>query len=65
MKPETIIINGAIGTSGTLIAALSVESLAAIFAGVATGLWMLWQIGVSIWDRRKARQRGPVHFPPS
>lgn len=43
-------VNLGIGVTGTVIAAFTPEK-AAIFAGVSTGLWMLWQLGVSVYDR--------------
>jgi len=62
MKPETA-GHAAIGIGGTVVATVSSE-MAAIFAGLATGLWMLWQLGCSIYDRAKRRRQRPDHFPP-
>ena len=49
MKPD-VAGNTAIGIGGTLVALVSPEK-AAIFAGLATGTWMLWQLGSSVYDR--------------
>lgn len=43
-------INASIGIGGTALAVLTPER-AAIFAGCATGVWMLWQLATSIYDR--------------
>ena len=49
-NPQSIVINGTIGIGGTILSVITSER-AAIFAGCATGIWMLWQIGCSAWDR--------------
>lgn len=49
------ILNGAVGIGGTILATVTPER-AAIFAGLATGFWMLWQVGLSVWDRVKTRR---------
>jgi hypothetical protein len=46
-----------LGTVGTTFAAIAPEKAAAIFAGVATGSWMLWQIGCGMYDRATRRRR--------
>lgn len=43
-----------IGTGGSVLAFIS-EKHVAIFAGLATGVWMLWQLGCSICDRCKRK----------
>lgn len=48
-------INATIGIGGTALAVITPE-LAAIFAGVATGLWMIWQLGTSIYDRLRRKK---------
>ncbi len=47
--------NSIIGVGGTALAVLTPER-AAIFAGVSTGLWMLWQLASGICDRVKGRR---------
>ncbi len=53
--------NLVIGTLGTSVAALSPEQITAIFAGSATGIWMLTQVFIAI--RREFRPPPPP--PPS
>ena len=47
------LLNGALGASGTMLAAVSHDKAAATFAGVMTGLWMARQIWLSF--RRPAK----------
>ena len=54
MKPETI-VNAAIGFLGSFVGWMTSED-AGIFASVSAGLWMLWQIGCSIYDRATGRK---------
>lgn len=54
--PQHLAVNSAIGIGGTVLAVLTPER-AAIFAGCATGVWMLWQFGCSVWDRWKGRRQ--------
>ncbi len=49
MKSETA-GHAAIGIGGTVIALITPEKVA-IFAGLSTSAWMLWQLGCSIYDR--------------
>jgi hypothetical protein len=44
-----------IGTGGTLLAFITPEKTA-IFAGLATGAWMCWQLAVAIYDRATRRR---------
>lgn len=41
-----------VGIGGTSLAVIT-EKQTAIFAGIATGCWMLWQLVCSIHDRLK------------
>lgn len=52
MKPDNL-LNVVIGTGGTFLASITPEKAAAIFAGFATGTWMLYQLGASVYDRFK------------
>lgn len=49
MKPDHL-INATIGVGGTVLAVITPERVA-IFAGLSTGTWMLWQLGCSAYDR--------------
>lgn len=53
---QSRIFNGAVGIGGTILATVTPER-AAIFAGLATGFWMLWQVGLSVWDRCRGNRR--------
>lgn len=53
-------VNFLVGTVGSFIAAVEPEKAAAVFAGVATGCWMFYQIGASISDRRARRKNESV-----
>ena len=53
MKPETA-GNAFIGLGGTLVAVLTTDGVA-IFAGLATGFWRLWQLAVAIYDRARRK----------
>lgn len=46
--------NSAIGVLGTIVAATTPEK-AAIFAGLATGCWMITQIALGIYDRTRRK----------
>jgi hypothetical protein len=45
-----------VGVVGTAIASIEPDKAAAIFAGVSTGAWMLYQLGAAMYDRAKKRQ---------
>lgn len=53
--PQAIVGNALIGTGGTLLAFVSPEKTA-IFAGLATGAWMSWQLACAIYDRATRRR---------
>lgn len=56
MKHEHL-IHGAVGISGTALAAWLSSERVAIVAGLSTAAWMLWQLALSIYDRCIRRRK--------
>jgi len=55
MKGETF-LHSCVGVGGTTLATLTTNERIAAFAGVSTGLWMLWQLGTAVVDRFRSRK---------
>jgi len=53
---DNFFLNTTIGIGGTIAAFEINTDKAAIFAGIATGVWMTYQICISIYDRLKNKK---------
>lgn len=53
-------LNLMLGTVGTVFSVIESDKFAAAFAGLATGVWMIYQLATAIYDRARRAKAVPV-----